>query len=158
MTGDRMKMLMLTLPFMVQDLIAPEVKLINSAINNMARDCADCLMLLIPVLTWWTSSFSAWTGIWLLGSHVFHRTSLRSSMTRQWIYWTYSSKNCLIRQAKRAGGISKRHTAFCTRSAKSLCGAIPITHPVKHLRYVLVCTTTYEYVLVCTGISKYEIV
>ena len=25
MTGDRMKMLMLTLPFMVQDLIAPEV-------------------------------------------------------------------------------------------------------------------------------------
>ena len=34
MTGDRMKMLMLTLPFMVRDLIAPEVKLINSAIDN----------------------------------------------------------------------------------------------------------------------------
>ena len=34
MTGDCMKMLMLTLPFMVRDLIAPEVKLINSAIDN----------------------------------------------------------------------------------------------------------------------------
>ena len=34
MTGDRMKMLMLTLPFMVRDLIAPEVKLINAAIDN----------------------------------------------------------------------------------------------------------------------------
>ena len=34
MTGDRMKMLMLTIPFMVRDLIAPEVKLINAAIDN----------------------------------------------------------------------------------------------------------------------------
>jgi hypothetical protein len=34
MTGDHMKMLMPTIPFMVRDLIAPEVKLINAAIDN----------------------------------------------------------------------------------------------------------------------------
>ena len=34
MTGDRMKMLMLKIPFMVRDLIAPEVTLINAAIDN----------------------------------------------------------------------------------------------------------------------------
>jgi hypothetical protein len=34
MTGDRMKMLMLTIPFMVRGLVAPEVKLINAAMDN----------------------------------------------------------------------------------------------------------------------------
>ena len=32
MTGDRMKMLMLTMPFMVRDLIAPEV---HSALHSL---------------------------------------------------------------------------------------------------------------------------
>ena len=51
MTGDCMNMLMLTLPFMIQDLIAPEVKLINAAIHNAKHGsvCVDCLMLLILV-------------------------------------------------------------------------------------------------------------
>ncbi len=34
MTGDRMKRLMPTIPFMVRDLIEPEVKLTNAAIDN----------------------------------------------------------------------------------------------------------------------------
>jgi hypothetical protein len=42
MTGDRMKMSMLTLPFILRDLIAPGVKLINSAINNTKHGSRLC--------------------------------------------------------------------------------------------------------------------
>ena len=44
MTGDRMKMLMLTLPFLVRDLIAPEVIVYSSIYMNRS-----CLLMYILV-------------------------------------------------------------------------------------------------------------
>ena len=46
MTGDRMKMLMLTLPFMVRDLIAPEV---HSALHSLTLHI--CILLYIQLFT-----------------------------------------------------------------------------------------------------------
>ena len=78
MTGDRMKMLMLTLPFMVRDLIAPEVIvctglyfvvlycsgyiLVYTRLNSSTQQSTRpgqapvfiaCRMCLIPVTRWW---------------------------------------------------------------------------------------------------------
>ena len=44
MTGDRMKMLMLTLPFLVRDLIAPEVIVYSTLYMDIS-----CLLQYIPV-------------------------------------------------------------------------------------------------------------
>ena len=41
MTGDQMKMLMLTLPFMVRDLIAPEVLLSMQLLVYTNMSCVD---------------------------------------------------------------------------------------------------------------------
>ena len=51
MTGDRMKMLMLTLPFLVRDLIAPEV-----AVNSVIYIDISCLLKYILVYTRLNSS------------------------------------------------------------------------------------------------------
>ena len=44
MTGDQMKMLMLTLPFLVRDLIAPEV-----IVHTSSYLVVSCLWLYVPV-------------------------------------------------------------------------------------------------------------
>ncbi len=84
MTGDRMKMLMITLPFMVRDLIAPGVSeysstylaiaclskyipvytRFNSSTQQSSPDpvCTACLKWLIPAMKLWKCSFNAWTG------------------------------------------------------------------------------------------------
>jgi hypothetical protein len=41
---------------------------------------------------------------------------------------------------------SRRLTAFCTRSGRSSCGVIPITHLVRDLRYVLIYPYIYSYI------------
>ena len=57
MTGDRMKMLMLTLPFMVRDLIAPEVLLCMHTLVCTSMYCVDlCMYLYILLCTRLSSS------------------------------------------------------------------------------------------------------
>jgi hypothetical protein len=100
MTGDRMKMLMLTLPFMVRDLIAPEVHLVHVCTLyihyswmyipvctrfysstrllmqlKLVQVCTNCLTLLTPAMRLWRYSFSAWIGILRLASQAFRSQS-----------------------------------------------------------------------------------
>ena len=179
MTGDRMKMLMLTLPFMVRDLIKPEVivytsiyyyilcvlmhillytRLISSTPPSTrpspAPVCTTCHTCLIPVMRWWMFSFSAWTGTYPLASPVFHCQSFLNCTRRQLISWTFSSATCPTRPAKRPSGISKRPTAYYTRSARLCCGAIRITARAKPQRYH-VFTGIYTYIIVYTCIYRY---
>jgi hypothetical protein len=93
MTGDRMKILMLTLPFMVRDLITPEVfeyssiypviacfvkyirvyTRLNSSTQQSTRPspdpvCTACLTSLIPAMRLWR--YSQHLAVWS-GSHSF---------------------------------------------------------------------------------------
>ena len=167
MTGDSMKMLMLTLPFMVRDLITPEVRydlvclwFIHCYVMYIhvctrfysstgllmplkpAQVCTNCLTLLIPVTRLWRYSFSAWIGISRLASREFQSQRCLNCSRKRSIFLTSCRKTSLTRPGKRPIGSLKRHTALCTRSAELRCGEIRIARRVKHHRYVvlLVCT------------------
>ena len=177
MTGDRTKMLMLTLPFMVRDLIAPEVIvhcsiyidiscllkhiLVYTRLNSTTQQstgpgldpvCTACLTWLIPAMRLWRCSFSAWTGTFQLASPLFLCLSFQNCTQRLLSCWTFSSGTCPTRQAKKPSGISKRHTAFYTRSARLCYGGIRTIVRAKPQRYlyILVCTCLYLYILVHT--------
>jgi hypothetical protein len=149
MTGDRMKMLMLTLPFMVRYLIEPEVHVhvytfyipvVNmytlSITQSLVHACTNCLTLLTPVKRSQRYPFSAWNGILRLASRAFQGLSYLDCTKKLLIFLTSCRKISLIRQGKKPSGILKRHTAFCTNSAKLCCGETQITLHVKLLRYV----------------------
>ena len=112
MTGDRMKMLMLTLPFTVRDLIAPEVIhehvctwCIHTLLMyillctrfysstrllmplSLVHICTNCLTLLTPVMRLWRYSFSAWSGILRLASQAFPSQSCQNCSRKQSIFW-----------------------------------------------------------------------
>jgi hypothetical protein len=68
LTGDRMKMLMLSLPFMVRDLIAPEVfsrdiPRYPRIRHHAALHCTAFPTFLTQVMALWRCSSSAWSGI-----------------------------------------------------------------------------------------------
>jgi hypothetical protein len=52
-------------------------------------------------------------------------------LRRLWISSISFRKTCRTRQGKWESGISRRLTAFCTRSVRSCCGETQITHLVK---------------------------
>ena len=143
MTGDRTKMLMLTLPFMVRDLIAPEVIvhcsiyidiscllkhiLVYTRLNSTTQQstgpgldpvCTACLTWLIPAMRLWRCSFSAWTGTFPLANLVFRCLSFPNCSRRLLICSTFSSTTCPTRLAKRPSGILRRPTAFSIRSGR----------------------------------------
>ena len=111
--------------------------------------CMD--MMYIPQMF----SFSAWTGTYPLASPVFHCQSFLNCTRRQLISWTFYSATCPTRPAKRPSGISKRPTAYYTRSARLCCGAIRITARAKPQRYHHVFTGIYTYIIVYTCIYRY---
>ena len=112
MTGDRMKMLMLTLPFTVRDLIAPEVHPVHVCTSyiqcssmykpvctrfysstrllmplSLVHLCTNCLTLLTPVMRLWRYSFSVWSGILRLASQAFPSQSCLICSRKQSIFW-----------------------------------------------------------------------
>ena len=99
------------------------------------------LTLLTPVTRLWRYSFSAWIGILPLARLAFQRQSCLNCTRKQSIFLTSYRKTSLTRPERRPSGISKRHTASCTRSTKLCCGETRITRRVKHQRYnICVCT------------------
>jgi hypothetical protein len=143
MTGDRMKMLMLTLPFLVRDLIAPEVMvysgiyyvilcllkniLVYTRLNSSTQQSTGpspvhvstaCPTFLIPVTRWLRYSFSAWTGTFPLASPVFPNQSFPNCTRRLLISLTFCSNTCRTRLVKRPSGILRRPRAFYTRSGR----------------------------------------
>ena len=143
MTGDRMKMLMLTLPFLVRDLIAPEVMvysaiycvilcllkniLVYTRLNSSTQQstgpspdhvCMACLTFLIPVTRWLRYSYSAWTGTFPHASPVFPCQTFPNCTRRLLISLTFCSDTCRTRLVRRPSGISRRPTAFDTRSGR----------------------------------------
>ena len=98
---------------------------------SLAPVCTTCRTCPIPVMRWWMFSFSAWTGTYPLASPVLHCQSFLNCTRRQLISWTFSSATCPTRSANRPSGISKRPTAYYTRSARLCCGAIWITAHAK---------------------------
>ena len=137
MTGDRTKMLMLTLPFMVRDLIAPEVIvhcsiyidiscllkhiLVYTRLNSSTQQstgpgldpvCTACLTWLIPAMRLWRCSFSAWTGTFPLANPVFRCQSFPNCSRRPLICSTFSSETCQARLAKRPSELLRNQFAF----------------------------------------------
>ena len=121
---------------------------------GQAPVCTTCSTCLIPVMRLWRFSFSAWTGTFQLASPLFLCLSFPNCMQRLLSCWTFSSETCPTRQAKKPSGISKRLTAFYTRSARLCYGEIRAIVRAKPLRYsyILVCTSLYLYILVHTNI------
>ena len=66
-------------------------------------------------------------------------------MTRLLRFSTSCSETCLTRLAKRGSGNSRRRTAFCIRSGRSFCGAIPTTTCV-NLRVCVFVHGIYYYI------------
>ena len=124
---------------------------LEDVVREIITTCHTCL---IPVMRWWMFSFSAWTGTYPLASPVFHCQSFLNCTRRQLISWTFSRATCPTRPAKRPSGISKRPTAYYTRSARLCCGAIRITAHAKPQRYHDF-TGIYTYIIVYTCIYRY---
>lgn len=103
--------------------------------QRLAHGCTNCLTLLIPVTRLWRYSFSVWIGIWRLASRAFQSQSCLICTRKRLIFSTSCRNISLIRPGKRPNGILKKHTAFCTRSARLCFGATQITHHVKLQRY-----------------------
>lgn len=150
MTGDRMKMLMLTLPFMVRDLIAPEVKLINSAIDNakhgsrlrglphVADPSPDVVDVLIQCMDWNMASRQsripedelpelhekAVALLDLLKQKLPDKTGEKSR-------WNFEKAHSILHKV--------REIVMWGNSDNTSCQAPEV------------CTSMYEYVVVCTG-------
>lgn len=119
------------------DIYSDQVKLINAAIDrakpgsslhglpHVADPSAEVVDVLITCMEWNIATSQSRIAEDSLGC----RTRLLSSLT-------FCSAICLTRLVKRASGILRRLTAFCTRSGRSSCGVIPITQLVRDLRYV----------------------